>query len=804
MKPSRGGALVAALLAAAVAATFAQALTGARVFYQRDVHAYWWAHAEVLRRAIAEGWWRPWNPWEGFGAPVLADASFQLAYPPTWLALALEPAVRFKALAIGHALLAALGACALARRLGLGWAAAGAAGAAYALSGPFLSGASLWHHYAGAAWLPWVLFALEGLVRRPGAAAAVSLGVVAGIQLTAGSGDLCLAGALLGGARLAWYLARSRPPTGRVLLLAANGTLAAALALALGAVQWLPTAERARDGFRTVLDPRTNAYWSLHPGGLADLLVPRLATELPLSEPARQALYEGREPFLACLYLGIVPLALAALGLALRARHAAAPAAGAVFLVVIALGRHTPLHGWLLALPGFGLMRYPQKFLWPAALCMAVLAALGAAAWESRWSDEEQRRARALGGLLLAAAAASLVAAWWVGGPPDGLAPILAPGEAAAGAHAAALKLVRSALLLLVVAFLTWRRAHGERADRRATAALLALGAADLVAVGRGVNPLAPRELMDHRPAVVDRLAGEEVRLHAAFEDPGCLVPGTRPAGWDARWIAALGFQDTLRPPSGARWGLRGSYDGEFTGLGSRWTAPFTAAAWSRLGTPGGLRLLQVGGVTHVLRVGRSPVPGLGPPQTLSSPYVCPLQVQRVPDPLPRAYVVHAERAGTDPDEVLGVLLDPAFDPRSAVVLEAARAAAPTSPVADEVRVVSRRLATLEVEARLGAPGVLVVLEAFDPGWRASVDGAEAMVLRANGLFRAVRLPAGRHRVLFAYRPPSAAAGAVLGLLGVAAAGAGLGLRALRAWRERCARLPGRRPEGSIGAGSRP
>ena len=806
MRPSRGGALVAASLAAAVAATFAPALIGSRVFYQRDVHAYWWAHAEVLRRAIAEGSWWAWNPWEGFGAPMLADASFQLAYPPTWLALLLEPAAWFKALAIGHALLAALGACALARRLGLGWAAAGTAGVAYALSGPFLSGASLWHHYAGAAWLPWLLFALEGLVRRPGLAAALPLGLVAGIQLTAGSGDLCLAGALLGGARLAWYVVHSRPPAGRVLALGASGAAAAALALALGAAQWLPTAERAREGFRAVLDPRTNAYWSLHPGALADLVVPRLATELPLSDPARQALFEGREPFLACLYLGLVPLALAALGLALRPRLAAAPAAGTLFLISVALGRHAPVHGFLLALPGFALMRYPQKFLWPAALCVAVLAAVGTAAWESQWSDAERRRARVLGALLLAAAGTALVAAWWVGGPPGGLAPHLMPADERAAlltARSAALKLARSAIIALLLALVFWRRAARPQGSRAGTTALLLLGTADLVAVGRGVNPLAPRELMDHRPALVDRLASEDARLHAAFEDPGCLAPGTHPAGWDPRWIAALGFQETLRPPSGARWGLRGSYDGEFTGLGSRWSAPFTAAAWGRLGTPAGLRLLQVGGVTRVLRVGRSPVPGLEAAETLPSPYVCPLQVQRVPDPLPGAYVVHAERGAADPDEVLGVLLDPAFDPRSAVVLDTARAAHPTAAGSNEVRVVSRRLATLEVEARLHAAGVLVVLEAFDPGWSATVDGAVAPVLRANGLFRAVRLPEGRHRVVFAYRPRSGRVGAALGLLGVAAAGAGLGLRARRGWRERSARLPDRRPEGSIGAGSR-
>ncbi|HSD67007.1 MAG TPA: YfhO family protein, partial [Vicinamibacteria bacterium] len=406
--------------------------------------------------------------------------------------------------------------------------------------------------------------------------------------------------------------------------------------------------------------------------------------------------------------------------------------------------------------------------------------------------------------LLLAAAAAALLAAVWVAPPPGGLAPYLAFADervASLAARSAALKLARSAVVALALALLLWRRAARPQAGRAATGALLLLGAADLVAVGRGVNPLAPRELVDHRPAVVDRLGGGETRLHAALEGPGCLTPGSHPSGWAPGWIAALGFQDALRPPSGARWGLRGSYDGEFTGLGSRWNAPFTAAAGSRLGTPDGLRLLQIGGVSHVLRVGTSPVPGLDLLETRPSPYVCPLQVFRVPDPLPGAYVVRGERGGADVETVLRLVLDPSFDPRREVVLSDARAAAPAASGPDEVRVVARRVDALELEARLGAPGVLVALESFDAGWRARVDGQEEPVLRANGLFRAVRLAGGRHRILMSYRPRAAALGAALSLLGLAVAGAGLGLRARGAWRARASRLPGRRPEGSIGAG---
>jgi hypothetical protein len=776
----RGGALTVASLAAVVVATFADAFTGARVFYQRDIHAYWYPHMAVVQRAIADGSWPLWNPWVGFGAPLLADATFQLAYPPTWLAVVLVPAVQLKLMAVGHCLLAALGAGALARRYDLGWAAAGVAGAAYALSGPFLSAASLFHHYAGAAWLPWLLFALEGHIRRPGAMSALWLGLAAGAQLLAGSGDMCLAGAILGTARLGWLLFRARPGAGRLLSLAASGALAATLALALGAVQWLPIAERAREGFRTRQDPRTNTYWSLHPASLADLAVPRLVTDLPLSAAARDDLFEGREPLLSCLYLGVIPIGLSILGLGRRGRLALPVGAGLAFFVVAALGRHTPAYGLLLGIPGFGLMRYPQKFLLPAALCLALLAAAGTEAWERPWSASDRRWGRLVTGLLLLAAALALAAPWWVAGPADALTRHLdlsgEGGDVALVIRTAALRLARSALLAAALGLLLWRRAGRERASRAATLTLLGLGALDLVLVGRTVNPLAPAELLDHRPPVVGRLAADETRIHAAFETPACLAAGPGPEGWKPAWVAALGFQDTLRPPSGARWGLRGAYDGEFTGLGSRWSAALTREAWARLGTPGGLRLLQLGGVSHVLRVGESNVPGLDLVETRPSPYVCPLQVWKVPDPLPGVYVARGERGATDPEAALRILLDPGFDLRREVVLAVARGGA-AIPGADDARIVSRRLDAIEVEAGLAAAGVLVLLEAFEPGWIASVDGTPAPVLRANGLFRAVRLEAGRHRVRFAYRPRSVAYGAAISAVGLVAA-LGLGLTA--------------------------
>ncbi len=91
-------------------------------------------------------------------------------------------------------------------------------------------------------------------------------------------------------------------------------------------MQWLPTLERGLHGLRATQDLRTRAYWSLHPESLVDLAVPRLVADAPLSMADRERLFEGREPLFACLYVGVVTLALSALGLALdRARAGRSP-----------------------------------------------------------------------------------------------------------------------------------------------------------------------------------------------------------------------------------------------------------------------------------------------------------------------------------------------------------------------------------------------------------------------------------------------------------------------------------------------
>ncbi|MFI5169150.1 MAG: YfhO family protein [Vicinamibacterales bacterium] len=752
MRRAGPGALAALALLAMVLVTFADALRPSRALFERDILGYWYPHRVALRAALASGQLPLWNPWLGFGAPFLADASSELLYPPTWLALALPFPLQFEILAIGHCLLAAAGAALVARRLVGGVLPAAAAGGAYALAGPLLSALGLYHHFAGAALMPWVLWALESLLQHASARRAILLGTLAAGQVLAGSGDLVLMTALAASARLALHVggARARGMGALVPRLA----LAAVLAASLSAVQWLPTVERGASGLRGAQDYRTVTYWSLHPVSLVDLGVPRLVSEATLSGEERLRLFEGREPLFSCLYLGVVTLALGAIALVLRERLALPLAAGASLFVLLGLGRHTPIYGLLLALPGASLMRYPQKYLLPASLCVALLAGVGVGALARGWTEPERRRSRALGWALLGVVLLVTAFAWRQAGDASGAV--------------AALKLGRTALVLSIASLVLLLRGAAAAPRPGLVPAFLLLGAIDLVLVGRGTNDTAPASLYEHQPAALDRFVGASGRLHAAAESAACLAPGAGPAGWPRSWVAALGFVDTLRPPTGIRFGLFGSYDGEFTGLGPRFAAAFAGVVHAGLGRPEALRLLQLGSVEHVAYLGQSAPVGLEPIATLATPLACPLLLLRVPDPLARAYVVGRER--DEGSNALAAVLDSGFDPRREVLLPGAAAQADAAAAPGTARIVSRTPNTLTVATQLQAPGVLVVTEAFDEGWSADVDGRPAAVLRANGLFRAVRLGPGEHQVRFRYRPWPVLAGALASTVGAVAA----------------------------------
>jgi hypothetical protein len=158
----------------------------------------------------------------------------------------------------------------------------------------------------------------------------------------------------------------------------------------------------------------------------------------------------------------------------------------------------------------------------------------------------------------------------------------------------------------------------------------------------------------------------------------------------------------------------------------------------------------------------------VSPPGILASaaaPWLMPeyrgedMAIYRLEVALPRAWGVGRAEVLPTREAALARIASEEFDPRSAVVFaaedlpddmpEAGSSASGTF----HAQITRYRSDVITVRTDFSQPGFLVLSERFDDGWQAEVDSADAPVLRANGLLRAVPLAAGQHTVKLSFQP---------------------------------------------------
>jgi hypothetical protein len=138
----------------------------------------------------------------------------------------------------------------------------------------------------------------------------------------------------------------------------------------------------------------------------------------------------------------------------------------------------------------------------------------------------------------------------------------------------------------------------------------------------------------------------------------------------------------------------------------------------------------------------------------------------------PRAEVVTMFEVQPDEGRAVARVLAPDAPRGSAVLASepppaAGQAGAGAAPAA-EIALDAPNAVTVRANVP-DAGGLLVLRDTFDPNWRAFVDGAEAPVVRADVVFRAVRLAPGAHTVEFRYRSRPLEAGAVVSVVALLA-----------------------------------
>lgn len=132
---------------------------------------------------------------------------------------------------------------------------------------------------------------------------------------------------------------------------------------------------------------------------------------------------------------------------------------------------------------------------------------------------------------------------------------------------------------------------------------------------------------------------------------------------------------------------------------------------------------------------------------------------------LPRAFIVHKARVVSD-DKLISALKEASFDPASEVLLADNRVVNSLGneySVKDEsVDILSYTPQRVTLRVKASARGILVISDAYYPGWRAYLDKQEIKIYRANGVMRAVEVPQGEHEVEFRYLPISIYLGAMI------------------------------------------
>ncbi|MBV8203171.1 MAG: YfhO family protein [Acidobacteria bacterium] len=477
---------------------------------------------------------------------------------------------------------------------------------------------------------------------------------------------------------------------------------------------------------------------------------------------------------------------------------------------------------------------YGALLLWCAAAGVGFsrLAALGAsrrlraAAWTGAALLGLAVAALALARAGAAATLARRAAAWGVLVNVDaGLAAALAGGGVAAGAAG----LFALALTLGMQRPPGARSAGGVRTAGAALGMALLATLAPLAWAAATTTPLAHRSVIAATPAVLRGLAPAPAGTLPAAAAPGVpragapedASPGRVAARMPTAGVApAAGSSEAPRPRLFRLEPRR--ENGPFHG-GDDIARDYHESLDTNIASRFGVDVLpgfEPGQSTRYLRFGREVFPRMSPvaftrllgvnwlvvrdPESLGLPFPVVATgaggsaLLAAAPVRPRAFVAPRWRAAATPEQALAALADPGRDddpaaivlalagpvadpagarpggitaePAAAPAAQQARAAAPLSPC----RARQRRPEEVSLDCDSPAGGYAVLLDEWAPGWSATADGRPVPILLADGLFRAVAVGPGPHRIAFRYRTPGLRAGAAVSLLAWLAAGAWL------------------------------
>ncbi|MBV9897682.1 MAG: hypothetical protein JO020_26280 [Chloroflexi bacterium] len=727
-----------------------------RALVDYDAFVYFYPQRVFLAQSLLAGRIPLWDPQLFLGAPFLANPQTAVLYPPSWLFLLGPVHTVYTVQLILHTFLAAYFTYLLVRHaFGTLPMAAAIAGIAYAFGGFAVGQVGHLNQISAAAWLPAVLLAYHRFVVTR-ALKWLALGALAlGLQLLAGHPQetymtlivLGIFGLVVAPWRSRWLIA-----------CAAGGVAMCTLGAALAAAQLLPTLELAPLSIRGDGINWSDAVAGSLPSYLAvRALLPPYWITVPYTE-----------------YLGYVGASSVTLALLAVLRGSARPVAfGAVLALLglfLALGENTGLYAFAFsAVPGFDTFRVPARWLLLWEFGAAILAGVGAD-WVGRGA-QVFLRSRWLWVRIAVLVLLLVVALTWQEFSGESFASRRTPAMFVALAGVTVLigalphlgrRTLAVSLLLVLTGGEVWAAANASPA-RQAPPAAFTDGqtvdwfrAHNVTAQERLLSLARPEYVPAAEPAVRDELSGL----------PSSLVDQV---------LVAQKWHDTLTPNVPLQFGLNTAdgYDGgvlpllrwlDLSGLVVESPRP-DGVLLTRLDRVPSNRLLDLLGVRYLVTNAATPVP-----QGLQTVDFGDLHLLVRPETVPLSLVVFGTTRVGDEQAALARMGSPDFDPNREVVVEGSSSSSSSSTPGAAPLAVTPDVAEPEhwkAHITLTQPGFLLQREAWYPGWRARVDGADVPLQHADGLLRGVPLAAGQHDVEIYFDSPSFKRGALLSLAGM-------------------------------------
>lgn len=484
------------------------------------------------------------------------------------------------------------------------------------------------------------------------------------------------------------------------------------------------------------------------------------------------------------VYLGAIPLLLAAYGVFMLLRRTGrpdneCPAAREIrwevafwltiglLALTLALGRHLPVFRLFHALPLFSSIRAPVKFMHVVDVSLAVLFASGLQQFLSAKSAVLPSRASNAGlplhttcqqggysrinlAFLIVSVILALCAwvayltlpgfepalmSYWEKLGMSREANLLLPNMRVAIAHAAV-------LLTVCAALFAWkfRLGSNHRSRHIVTAAMIVTILAD---IGVVCSPfLKVRSL--------DAYYGHNVLAQSVVSDPNRSRLSYRVSplqSGDPLWLnlAAHGVE-ILEPVPNF------SFDSDLS-------AYFSALARDPL------RLWQVTSTGFILGPTKTLSPLLGDGRISVASYAsfgsrgfepvdraAEFVLLRYKAALPRAGIYYDWETVSE-DALPRRLADPSWDPARTVLVSGNGPSHSTGRPSVPVTISRYRSNRIEIALTAAAEGLLLLNDRYDPEWNVTLDGRKTELLRCNSMMRGVRIPPGEHGVVFSYHP---------------------------------------------------